>query len=178
MNGRHLLLVLLAVHLSGCARECKPTPISRKATARENKCTPQQIAGGYEDVDGECLLTGWNWGTGGGTGWIGGCRTRRCGDGQGPGGTQPDPLPPPQDCKGCLDKCIPSTERCYGRCPPMSGCGLRNPQCVAGVETCEDRCHNASLLCIDNCLQVLTTEQAGQCYSEWMMQFAPHRKRR
>ena len=31
------------------------------STVRENACTQKQIDGGYEDIDGRCQLTGWNW---------------------------------------------------------------------------------------------------------------------
>ena len=55
-----------------------------------NACTDQQIAGGYEDIDGQCLLTDWNGGycnLPGGCDW-GGCKTPICGGGPGevPGG--------------------------------------------------------------------------------------------
>jgi hypothetical protein len=46
-----------------------------------NACTDQQIAGGYEDVDGQCLLTDWNGeycNLPGGCDW-GGCKTPICG---------------------------------------------------------------------------------------------------
>lgn len=40
-------------------------------------CTPGQIAGGYENIDGDCILTGWNWNRGGYPGgrvsWGGRC---------------------------------------------------------------------------------------------------------
>jgi RHS repeat-associated protein len=52
---------------------------------RPNACTSKQIEGGYQDVDGECVLTGWNWVVFGrhlGSYWLGGCITPFCADGQ------------------------------------------------------------------------------------------------
>jgi hypothetical protein len=64
-----------------------------------NMCSRDQIEGGYEEIDGECVLTGWNWGYvgGGGGRWIDGCITRACepgfGDWYPPSGGWP-PQPP------------------------------------------------------------------------------------
>jgi len=76
-----------------------------------NMCSRDQIDGGYEEVDGECVLTGWNWGYvgGGGGRWIDGCITRACEPGEGdwiipPGGWPPPPPPDepplPPSCDG------------------------------------------------------------------------------
>lgn len=67
--------------------------VPQRQMIEANACSSSQIAGGYEDVDGECILTGWNWGgNGGGSGpWIDGCRDPLC-------FREPRPRPPRRQC--------------------------------------------------------------------------------
>jgi hypothetical protein len=62
--------------------------------ARDNVCTDQQIEGGYEDIGGQCLLTGWNWPFGVGNKAFDGCISETCDDlGGGGGGSGGGTLP-------------------------------------------------------------------------------------
>lgn len=69
----------------GTARILSNEEENQSPNVRENACSAEKIEGGYEDFNGECLLTGWNWSSGG---TPTGCVTSYCDNtgGGGPGG--------------------------------------------------------------------------------------------
>lgn len=162
MNPTAPTLFFCALALAACsaAPGDEPTGTSESAMIRdrENACSGSQLAGGYEDVDGVCLLTCWNcpgWQGGGGGSVPGGCHTPRCDGPSGGGGAGGGGLPdcPPGDpgyaCASrcddtfftCLQRCEAggtSPGTCFTRCERARGvcergCERRNPRCASPV---------------------------------------------
>lgn len=113
---------------------------------RPNSCSASQLSGGYEDVDGECMLTCWNCPgyIGGGSGNVpGGCVGETCGGGGGGGGG--GGTTPPRSCdatyNSCFDACPPEPVLPVGDKDPSHLAAQRNAQrCYARCETAHRAC--------------------------------------
>jgi hypothetical protein len=169
---------------TGCAVEATPSSgsadsESTRATqsallpdGRVNSCTPTQISGGYEDVDGDCLLTCWNCpgSVGGGSGSVpGGCHTPICGGGGdgsgggGRGGSGGSPLPgdPPGRGGGggghgdysllCKHACERELNVCDSVCDQRYD--GRRGAAGQGWLYCRASCAGAESECLQNCTE-------------------------
>ena len=146
------LTSLLALCASSPAHSASNT--SGTDGQRANACTAKQIEGGYEDRDGECVLTGWNWVIGGkcvaGSCGATGCVTAVCeggtgdgapgdGGGHGTGGSgEPSPLTP--------EPGLTDVDRFIGQCEAE---GLTLGEAIPGMFllNCQDAKGEPVLIC-------------------------------
>jgi hypothetical protein len=162
MNERFsMLLSVLCFSLTGCAADvASSTPddeLEGQGQAminegRHNSCSASQLSGGYEDVDGDCLLTCWNcpgW-VGGGSGGAGGCTTSVCdGSGGGSGGSGGGSG---GGGGGRGEACVRRHDSCFDNCPATpvlpEDATPAQLRALQRAERCYDRCDDSFDLCI------------------------------
>ncbi|MEZ4258981.1 MAG: hypothetical protein R3B36_07935 [Polyangiaceae bacterium] len=171
MSTTRNCLFFFAATLAACSaapdlEDEAEAPLGHVASAmihnRENSCSASQLAGGYEDVDGVCLLTCWNcpgW-QGGGSGPVpGGCHTPSCdgpGGGSGGGGSSGGgssgglPVCPPGDPGfACTSRCSDTFFTCLSRCESSGGrAGTCWTRCDRAKEICERACDRRYPPCV------------------------------